>query len=87
MKWILFFVVLFCSFAQAQNIYFSEPLSGHSYPIYSSGQGPINYNMYAANGWVIYHYYARLYYPEVVFLIGRKVKQGVGGLQKQGHTK
>jgi hypothetical protein len=64
MKKILPFVVLISSIISAQNIYFSKPLSGHTYPIGPSGQGPIEYNMYCANGWVVYHYYARLRYPD-----------------------
>lgn len=64
MKWFLFFTMFFCSVGQAQNIYFSEPTSTHVDYIGTGGSGPIAYNMYAANGWVIYHYWARLTFPD-----------------------
>lgn len=48
----------------SQNIYFSEPTSSHVDEIWITGEGPIAYNMYAANGWVIDWYKARLTYPD-----------------------
>ncbi len=48
----------------AQNIYFSEPTSSHVDYIGIEGRGPIAYNMYAANGWHIDWYKARLTYPD-----------------------
>jgi hypothetical protein len=64
MIWILFLIAFFSSISNAQNIYFSEPTSAHVDYIGINGSGPIAYSMYAANGWVIYHYWARLIYPD-----------------------
>lgn len=63
MKRIIILLILSSSFIFSQNLYFSEPTSSHVDEIWSSGKGPIAYNMYVANGWVVNWWRAKLTYP------------------------
>ena len=64
MKWVLLISIVFNSYLYSQGIYFSEPTSNHVDYIYSDGLGPIAYNFYHANDIYVYHYYAKLTYPD-----------------------
>jgi hypothetical protein len=64
-KTILVLIFVLASFPIfSQNLYFSEPTSFHVDTIFISGQGPIAYRMYVANGWVVHLWKAKLIYPD-----------------------
>ncbi len=63
MKWIITLILIFSSLTFSQNLYFSEPTSTHIDYIWVSGKGPIAYNMYVANGWVVNWWRAKIKNP------------------------
>jgi len=62
MKQIIFFILMIGPLSYSQ-LYFSEPTSTHIDYINASGQGPIAYSMFMANGYYVYWWKARLIYP------------------------